>query len=657
MKKLFVLIAAVALSVHYCKASAPTDYFRSVQNGDWGSLATWESSADNANWFPATLVPGSAANTISIIAHTVTVTSNQNMDQVVILSGSAIEHSGGTLSVNDGPGDDIVVLGGSIFQLLVNPGPVFSGAATMRIAAAGTLMLSVGGLTGAGSGVNAANYVYGHQSVLEYTLALAFSTSGVTYFPNVNADTIPTFRTTSNIGIVGAIANTTFNGIFEANGNITFANSGNKIFRNGIYGTGNINGAGSGLFIVNGNTAVFGGTGILTLPTVAGMDIGNGTGCIAYLASAKTINNNINLLNNTYFSLLGSDLTINGIITGGSATAHFVTNSLGKLIINNIGASLVDFPIGASIATYNPVSIQNGGGLNYGMRVELGINPAIAVPLSAVNRTWFISSGTPPGTVDITFNYAAADCNANWMPPPATLELGQYTGVWNVVQTGLTQSGSYQVATTVNTFGSDSEAPMVLANLGAILSVDDPVTVNYFTGVKQSGKHLLNWKLTCNSSPAVTMFVERSINGINYTTVFTEQATALRCRQPFSFTDDQPAPGVNYYRLKMTDVDGKISYSTVVTLINAMAGINIQHIAPNPVTTNSFNVKISVAKAQQAALIITDMQGRMLQKNAVSLFAGFNSVPVNVAELAKGSYQLHIRTGNGEMKVLRFVLQ
>lgn len=657
MKKLFLMLAVVVLSGYCCKASAPTDYFRSVQNGDWGSLATWESSADNANWFPATLVPGSAANTISIISHTVTVTTSQDMDEVIIYPGSAIEHIAGTLTVNDGPGDDIVVLGGSIFHLLVNPGPVFAGAATMRIAAAGTLMLSVGGLTGAGSGVNAANYIYGHQSALEYTLPLAFSSSGVTYFPNVSPDTIPTFRTTSNIGIVGAIANTTFNGIFEANGNITFANSGDKIFRNGIYGTGNINGAASGKFIVNGNTAVFGGTGILTLPTVAGMDIGNGTGCIAYLATEKTMNNNINLLNNTFFNLLGSDLTVNGIITGGSATAHIVTGSLGKLIINNIGAAAVNFPIGASTASYNPMNIANGGGLNYGVRVENAINPSISVPVNAVNRTWFVTAGGGiPGTVSTDFFYSAGDANAGFNYA-ASLELGQYSGAWNVIQTGLVPIPAYLVSTTVSTFAEDIEAPLVLANLGAILAADNPVTVDYFTGMKQNGDHLLRWKLTCNSTPAVTMFLERSSNGINYSTVFTEQATALRCTQPFRFTDDQPAPGVNYYRIKIIDADGMKSYSTVITLINAIAGINIQNIAPNPLTTNSFHLKISAAKAQQAELIVTDMQGRMIKKNAVSLFAGFNSVPVNVAELAKGSYQLFVNAADGQTKVLRFVLQ
>lgn len=657
MKKLLLLLGASAAFASLCKASLPTDYFRTVQNGDWASVSTWESSADNANWFAATLVPGSTANTISIIAHTVTVSSNQSMDQVLIYPGSAIEHNAGTLTVTDGAGDDIIVYGGSVFHLRVNPGPAFSGAATMRIMAAGTLMLSVSGLTGAGTGVNASSYVYSHQSVLEYTLPLAFSSSGVTYFPDVGADTVPTFRTTSNIGIVGATANTTFNGLFEANGNITFANSGNKIFRNGIEGTGNIDGSGSGKFIVNGNTAVFGGTGILTVPVVAGMEIGNGAACNVYLASGKTINNNIALLSNTYFNLLGSDLTLNGIVTGGSATAHFVTGGAGKLVINDIGAIPVHFPIGASAVTYNPVSMANGAGLNYGIRVENAINPAITVPLNAVNRTWFVTvNGGTPGAVNTNFFYYTGDGNAGFNYA-ANLELGQHTGVWNVIQTGIVPAGSYQVATTVSTFADNIEAPLVLGNLYSILSGNDPVSVNYLTAVKQNDKHLLQWKLTCNSRPGVTVFLERSINGINYTTVFAEQVSALRCRQPFSFTDDQPAPGVNYYRLKMTDADGKITYSTVVALIHAVAGIDVQHIAPNPIPANSFDVKISAAKVLQVELAVADMRGRIIQKRTVGLIAGFNIIPVNVCKLPKGNYLLYVKASDGEMKILRFVLQ
>ncbi|MBL7701340.1 MAG: hypothetical protein JNM14_03775 [Ferruginibacter sp.] len=658
MKKLIFLFAALFFFNLFCIASAPTDYFRSVQTGDWNALSTWESSPDNATWSAATLIPTNAANIISInTGHTITVGTNQDMDQVIIYIGATLEHNAGTLTVNDGAGDDIIVLGGGTFHITVNPGPVFSGSATMRIFAAGTLMLSAGGQTGAGTGVNASNYIYGHQSVLEYTLPLAFSTSGVTYFPNVAADTIPTFRTTNNIGIVGAIANTTFNGIFEANGNITFANSGDKIFRNGILGTGNIDGTGSGKFIINGNTAVIGGTGLLTVPTVAGMDIGNGTGCNIYLASAKTINNNIALLNNTYFYLLGSSLTMNGDITGGSVTSHVVTNSLGTLIINNIGATPRGFPVGATAATFNPMFISNGGGLNYGVRVETGINPAIAVPVNAVNRTWFVTpAGGTPGTVNTNFFYYAGDANAGFNYA-ANLELGQFTGVWNVIQTGIVPAGSYQVATTVSSFAEDIEAPLVLANLGAILSINESVSVNYFTGIKHSDKHLLKWQLTCNSTPNATIELERSTDGRNYSSIYSISAMALRCQQPFDYTDARPAKGVNYYRLKMADDNGKITYSTVVPLINAVNRIDVMIIAPSSIVNRSFNLKVSSAEKVQMELVITDMQGRILQKQSVTLIAGFNTIPVNVKNLAAGTYQLFGNSAGERTRVLRFVAQ
>lgn len=657
MKKLFVSIAMLIILASHAHASSPTDYFRTAQNGDWGSLSTWESSPDNSNWFPATLIPGSSANTISIIADTITVSSNQDMDQVIIYPGSVIEHNAGTLTVNDGAGDDILVQSGAVFHLKINPGPVFSGAATMRIMAAGTLMLSASGLTGAGTGVNASSYVYGHQSILEYTLSLAFSTSGVTYFPNVSPDTIPVFRTTNNIGIVGAIANTTFNGTFEANGNITFANSGNKIFRNGIDGTGNIDGSGSGKFIINGKTAVFGGSGVLTVPTVAGMDIGNGTSCNVYLASGKTVNNNITLLNNTWFYLLGSSLTMNGTISGGSVNAHLVTSGLGTLIMNNIGATPVGFPVGASATTFNPVFIYNGGGLNYAVRVEQGINPAIAVPINAVNRTWFVTPfGGTPGTVNVNFFYAAGEANPGFNYA-ANLELGQFTGAWNVIQTGLIPAGSYQVPTIISTLAEDIEAPLVLGNLGAILAAGDPVTINYFKGAKQNVVHNLQWKLTCNSSPVVTMVLERSNNGINYEAVFSAQATNIQCRQPFNFIDNKPAAGANYYRLKLTDINGNISYSAVVQLINIIRGIELLNIAPNPVVNNLFNLQVRSEHAQDLQLVITDIQGRLVQTSVVNIVAGLNRIPVHTTGLTSGNYQLFGETGEGKTGMLRLVVQ
>lgn len=640
--------------------SNATDHFRSVQTGNWGTLNTWESSPDLATWTAATLIPNSTANTINIRnGHTVTVSTNQAMDQVTINNGGILLYSGGTFTVNDGTGDDITVQGGGVFTLNVdNTIPIFSATATTNILTGGMLRVSATGITFAGMGVHVNNFIYQHASILEYTPNLAFATTGVTYFPNVNATTIPIFRITGNVGTVGAGANTVINGIFEANGNISFENAGTKTFRNGITGTGNINGAASGKFIINGATASLGGTGLLTLPTANGMDIGAST--TVSMVSSKTVTGNINLLANALVMLGSHNLTHTGTIGGFSTTSHIVTNGTGKLIKTNVGVALAVFPIGPDASTLNSVAIFNGSGYHYGVRVEVGINPTIDVPLDAVNRTWFVTPfGGNPAAVNVNFIFYAAHCNAGWTPPPALLELGLYTGVWNVVQVGLTQAGPnpYQVPTIVPNFGDGIEAPLVLANIGAILAVSNGVAVNYFNGNKQNGKHLLSWKLDCHEIPSITMSLERSSDAVNYHSVYNENASSARCEQPFHFTDNNPLPGTNYYRLKMADANGRVFYSSIVSFINAATGITVMPVSPNPLIHKNVNLEISAAQNMLFNVQVLDMPGRVVYQKMCNLDAGFNRVSLQLGTLASGTYLLYGFSVEGRTRVQRIVIQ
>jgi hypothetical protein len=56
-------------------------------------------------------------------------------------------------------------------------------------------------------------------------------------------------------------------------------------------------------------------------------------------------------------------------------------------------------------------------------------------------------------------------------------------------------------------------------------------------------------------------------------------------------------------------------------------------------------------------IVITDMQGRLMQRQTINAIAGFNTIPVNVGKLAAGSYQVFGNTAEGRSKVLRFVIQ
>jgi hypothetical protein len=184
-----------------------------------------------------------------------------------------------------------------------------------------------------------------------------------------------------------------------------------------------------------------------------------------------------------------------------------------------------------------------------------------------------------------------------------------------------------------------------------------PIVVNYLTGRRQGSNHLLNWKVTCNTSPRASMTLERSADSRNYTGINTITADAARCNQPFDYTDVNPLPGMNYYRLKVVDADGKVTYSSTVALLNAVKGFDIVSIAPNPVVNNVSKLNIASAQAGKMDIVIFDMQGRMVSRQSISLVAGFNSMPINVADLAAGTYTIKAGIADDQYKVIRFVKQ
>ncbi len=184
-----------------------------------------------------------------------------------------------------------------------------------------------------------------------------------------------------------------------------------------------------------------------------------------------------------------------------------------------------------------------------------------------------------------------------------------------------------------------------------------PITLNYLQGVKQGNKNNLSWKVTCNNTPKATLTLERSIDAANFSAIYTITADAARCQQPFDYLDANPVAGKNYYRLKMTDENGKFTYSNIIVLLNEIKGFDIIAIAPNPVTTGRFKLNITSAENTKMNVVIMDMQGRVVQQQTVSMMAGYNSLDMNVVNLAAGTYNIYGTTASDRSRVMRFVKQ
>ena len=56
-------------------------------------------------------------------------------------------------------------------------------------------------------------------------------------------------------------------------------------------------------------------------------------------------------------------------------------------------------------------------------------------------------------------------------------------------------------------------------------------------------------------------------------------------------------------------------------------------------------------------LLIIDMQGRIVNRQTITVIAGFNSLPVNVSNLAAGSYTISGSIGEDKSRIIRFVKQ
>ena len=81
------------------------------------------------------------------------------------------------------------------------------------------------------------------------------------------------------------------------------------------------------------------------------------------------------------------------------------------------------------------------------------------------------------------------------------------------------------------------------------------------------------------------------------------------------------------------------------------------NIAPNPVTGNSFKLNATAAVQTKMEIQVSDLMGRIVQKQTVILAAGDNNINMNVANLAPGTYNIRATTADDKSRLLRFVKQ
>ncbi|MBK8608723.1 MAG: T9SS type A sorting domain-containing protein [Chitinophagaceae bacterium] len=171
-----------------------------------------------------------------------------------------------------------------------------------------------------------------------------------------------------------------------------------------------------------------------------------------------------------------------------------------------------------------------------------------------------------------------------------------------------------------------------------------PVKLISFSGRLNGLKVDLNW-VTASELDTKHFEVQRSADGLNFSTIATVAAKGTSTNVTnYDQVDLNPYKGVNYYRLKIVDIDGKFEYSQIVIIRIDNNVQLVTKVAPNPFT-GKIDVYLTLTHNTPVDFRFIDINGRIVFKKSVAGLKGFNWFTINdLDRLPAAPYMLHIVT-------------
>lgn len=165
-----------------------------------------------------------------------------------------------------------------------------------------------------------------------------------------------------------------------------------------------------------------------------------------------------------------------------------------------------------------------------------------------------------------------------------------------------------------------------------------PLHLLSFSATRQSENVLLQWQ-TSGEINASHFEIERSNDGLVFKTIGIVNAANNSGLHNYNFTDNTPVQGINYYRLKQVDRDGRYTYSPVAKVVFENDGAAFT-VFPNP-AGNTITIQYA-GDQKNVQLAIFDLAGRQVMCKELNHQAIWQA---DVSGLAKGTYTIKVNEG------------
>jgi Zn ribbon nucleic-acid-binding protein len=328
------------------------------------------------------------------------------------------------------------------------------------------------------------------------------------------------------------------------------------------------------------------------------------------------------VLNNTHITTpqltMGGPATINGNLTMTSGIIRTTSSNILNLMnatITSIGSTscYIDGPLTYEVATSTPTvrNLPIGKGSSYRpaiLSVTHTDNVPVVYTVEHFNASAEALGYTLPPTVDLVSNarYWQFDRQAvaNLTTASVTLYYGIGTSDGVTDFTNLTVVKNVGAGTTWfdvggtatgNGSGSITSGPFTtfsIITLGNLIGGSNPLPVELvdFKGRYDGESVVLNWKTVSELNNDYFTIQRSSGDGefINIKNVQGAGTTQLVTN--YEEKDEDPLPGIAYYRLKQTDFDGQTEYSNIIS-VESKVTPSIE-LYPNPIEEDVVHIRL-----------------------------------------------------------------
>lgn len=175
-----------------------------------------------------------------------------------------------------------------------------------------------------------------------------------------------------------------------------------------------------------------------------------------------------------------------------------------------------------------------------------------------------------------------------------------------------------------------------------------PVTMLYFKiqDVSTSGIEL-RWA-TATEKNFEYFQVERAGSDLNFEAIGNvNSAGGLNIATSYTYLDNTPLNGKNYYRLKIVDLDGAYEYTGVIVAESTVTSKENVKVYPT-IIDDSFTVELNGEFAMPVKMMLVDAAGNTIYQSTLDATASTVEVPSN---MKTGTYLVRLFTSDGQKAV------